>query len=187
VTLTPVESSHIAAIGYLEAERVLLVRYKDGALWAWGGVQPPNWESLQIAASKGRWMATWARVTAMPGIMISKGVMPTERPNDADPVSVAEPGGNAAPSPGPLNEQRAHMQDAERVPGPLNVMDEDADACCRKAFGHISNNSVPYQGDVFVCPDCGQRFRAHTVGPSRLWRCVPEFAFIPAFGSWGRR
>ena len=32
--LTPVESSHIAAIGYLETERVLLVRYKDGSLYA---------------------------------------------------------------------------------------------------------------------------------------------------------
>jgi len=38
MNLTPVESSHIAAIGYLEAERVLLVRYKDGSLYAIAGV-----------------------------------------------------------------------------------------------------------------------------------------------------
>jgi hypothetical protein len=159
LALTPVESSHIAAIGYLQAERVLLVRYKDGALWAWGGVQPPNWESLQMAVSKGQWMATWARVTAMPGIMISKGVMPTERPNDVDPVSVAEPGGNASPS-----------------PGPLNVIDEEASPCCRMSLDK-SLAKFP-NATIMSCGQCGQEFALEILWPNRYWRCKPAVAIV---------
>jgi hypothetical protein len=151
--LTPVESSHIAAVGYLEAERVLLVRYKDGALYAGAGWSAEEYALLMAAPSKGQFLR---ERLASPTVMIVKG-------------------GNAEDS---QSTRAAPPLAAERVPAPLNVMDEDADKCCRRAFGHISNNSVPYQGDVFVCPDCGQKFVAEMVGPNRYWRCKPEVAIV---------
>ena len=68
--LTPVESSHIAAIGYLEDERVLLVRYKDGALYARTGVPVESWYDFEGSVSKGGWLNHHREYSA---ILISKG------------------------------------------------------------------------------------------------------------------
>lgn len=54
--LTPVESSHVAAFGYLEADQVLIVRYKDGALYAVPRFTPSMWAALEVAQSKGAWL-----------------------------------------------------------------------------------------------------------------------------------
>jgi hypothetical protein len=195
--LTPVESSHIAAIGYLEDERVLLVRYKDGSFYGYPGCYPEQFAAFLAAKSKGSWLGKWPCIGWNKAILISKGVMPTEtEPLDAG-IQVAGPGDNAAPSPGPLNEQRSHMQDAERVPqdqlaiihgdnvlptrlaeslgiAPLNVIDEDASACCRKAFAQIT---VDYSNaGAVTCGECMTQFRPHIMGTVRHWRIVPLFA-----------
>ena len=54
--LTPVESSHIAAIGYLEDECVIFLRYRDGTLYAMPGMPPRVWDALCAAESKGRYV-----------------------------------------------------------------------------------------------------------------------------------
>lgn len=54
--LTPVESSHIAAIGYLDDECVIFLRYRDGTLYAMPGMPPRVWDALCAAESKGRYV-----------------------------------------------------------------------------------------------------------------------------------
>jgi hypothetical protein len=58
--LTAVESSHIEAIGYLKADRVLLVRFKTGALYARPCVDPHEYVELERAPSKGVWLKRYA-------------------------------------------------------------------------------------------------------------------------------
>jgi hypothetical protein len=67
--LTPVESSHIAAIGYLESDGVVLVRYRDGSLHARPGWNSVAYENLMRASSKGKALAACAG----PSILISEG------------------------------------------------------------------------------------------------------------------
>lgn len=143
--LTSVESSHVAAIGYLESDQVLLVRYKDGSLYALPGWNSVAYDQLLHASSKGKALAACAG----PRIKIPRFAADAE-------------------------EQRAHQQDAERVPRQvdtmLQVIDVDASPCCRKAFRKWPT------GDEADCPDCGTHFRAETKGATRYWRIVPLFA-----------
>lgn len=82
--LTPVKSSHIAAIGYLEAERILLVK-------------PANHD--RAAQHPGKLLRDVVR--PQDWILIQKGVMPTEPARDAIPV--VWPAGNDVTPAGPLN------------------------------------------------------------------------------------
>lgn len=104
--LTPVESSHIASIGYLEADQVLLVRYRDGGLYARPGWSPEQFRDLCAASSKGAFL----RSTAGPSILITKGGR-AEDSSQSNERAVA-----ATPS------------------GPLNVLDEMANPCCWSTF-----------------------------------------------------
>ena len=144
--LTPVESSHIAAIGYLEADRVLLVRYKDGALYAWRDFTADMWAALQGAPSKGAWLAG-----QRDGILISKG-------------------GNAG------NPSTPERHGAEQT-APLNVIDEDADRCCRAAmsynFGQHQNSDVPWE-----CSVCGTQFYPEMVCCTRYWRIKSNVVIV---------
>jgi hypothetical protein len=102
--LTPVESSHIAAIGYLEDERVLLVRYKDGTLYAFLHIAPETHGYLMATA-----MSKGAFLQSLPakGILITKGsAIETVQSTRAAPIAE----------------------------GPLNVLDQDASKCCQKMF-----------------------------------------------------
>ncbi len=58
--LTKVQSSNVDAVGYLEQDQVLLVRFKDGTLYARTGVQPATYIQLLEAQSKGGFLAQWA-------------------------------------------------------------------------------------------------------------------------------
>jgi|HubBroStandDraft_6_1064221.scaffolds.fasta_scaffold1151499_3 hypothetical protein len=69
--LTPVKSSNIAAIGYLETCQVVLVLYKDGALYARPGWNSVAYEQLVRAESKGKAL----HACANPAILITKGKM----------------------------------------------------------------------------------------------------------------
>ena len=156
MNLTPVESSHIAAIGYLEAERVLLVRYKDGSLYARTEVPKQIFEGLMSAPSKGGFLHAMPKLGA---VLITKGVMPTEAGTPAIRGTVAEPGGNAAPS-----------------PGPLNVINEDADKCCRRS---LTASLAKYPAALILsCGNCGQEFKPEMVGPNRFWRIIPSVAIV---------
>lgn len=166
--LTPVESTHIAAIGYLEAERVLLVRYKDGSVYAWDDIGATAWNILASpVTSKGLWMSALSKVRN--GTLIAKGVMPTDtdsspvRPGSSVPersndgTAVTEPGDNAAPS-----------------PGLLNVIDEDACKCCRRSlaatFARWPNVTIT------SCGDCGTEFVLDMAADSvRYWRIKAAF------------
>ena len=157
--LTPVESSHIAAIGYLEADRVLLVRYKDGGLYSFVGVTPAAHEALMQSPSHGAFLHQWRDI----GTLITKGVMPTE-PTGSRGVPVAEPGGNEAPS-----------------PGPLNVIDENAGKCCRKIFDGAAlrgGENWSSAAGIVTCGTCGAEFRREMVGPVAHWRIVEHFAVV---------
>jgi hypothetical protein len=148
--LTPVDSSHIAAIGYLEEERVLLVRYKDGSLYAHPSVTAAEWCILSVSETKGH---TLPRLGLCTAILITKGG------NAEDSQSKPE---RAAPL-------------AVETPGPLNVIDEDADKCCRRQLTSFFGGA-PSNAEHFECSACGTNFKPVMVGPSRHWRIVPLFA-----------
>jgi len=109
--LTAVESSHIAAVGYLETDRVLLVRYRDGALYAHTPFSLEEFLALQSAPSKGRWLYARDRRGVIP-VKITKGES-----------------GHTHTSPG---------HGAASTTAPLNVIDEDADPCCRKGLERLT-------------------------------------------------
>ena len=147
--LHPVESSHIAAIGYLEEERVLLVRFKDGSLYGRPKVEPHEWDELSKAHSKGVWLKRYADM-----IRISDFVGHGSRREKEAANLVPEPGR------GP--------ESSGEATGPLNVLDPDADKCCVKSFAGAVL-TLP----SFSCPSCGTEFRAEMVGPVRSWRIKP--------------
>ena len=144
--LTPVESSHIAAIGYLEDERVLLVRYRDGALYAMLGWTPVAYEQLYSAPSKGQMLKRFAG----PRVLISKEVVPT------DTVTRLATAGASDTAPAT----------------PLNSLDEDAGKCCAK---HLRSRVHPEAEERMDCPTCGLSFRREQVGPVFHWRITPVF------------
>ena len=156
--LIAVESSHVAAIGYLDTDRVLLVRYRDGSLYAQPNVAPEEFAALQSAPSKGQWLYMRDCKGVNP-VCITKGVMPSDR--DSSPVrskAVDRPDGReASPS------------------GPLNVIDEDADKCCRKAFALVG-----HAGSIgrLSCPQCGTDFHRETIGELQYWRIVPQVVIV---------
>lgn len=146
MVLTAVESSHVAAIGYLETERVLLVRYKDGSLYAWQDIGPTEWRILTTPGqSVGTWLAGLRRKHN--GVLITKGG-----------------GSESDQRTGPASSGAA---------GPLNVIDENADKCCRKMFAKLYTDEGPRP---CTCPDCGTMFNPQMVGPVRHWRIVEYFA-----------
>lgn len=147
--LTPVESPHIAAIGYLEAERVLLVRYHDGSLYAFEHFPPFMWEQLVKAPSKGKFLSACRDLQK--GILITKG-------GNADNQQI-EP----ARATGPVEQT-----------GPLNVIDPEADKCCRAS---LTASLAKYPAaQIMACGKCGQEFVPGLVEGVRLWRCKPAFA-----------
>lgn len=155
--LTPVESSHIAAIGYLEDERVLLVRYKDGSLYAQIGWDSEAYGQLVASTqSVGRFLEACKN----PAVLIWKGVMRTDGKPECDPETA--PAGNEAPP-----------------AGALNVIDEDASKCCRKAFALVG---VGGSLSDLACPECNTSFRRHMVGSVAHWRIVPLFALRRSSG-----
>ena len=152
--LTPVDSSHIAAIGYLEDVRVLLVRYKDGGVYAFDHIEPLNYAALEKGGEYSRQdLRTLLARCLGSGIKISKGG------NAEDSQSKPE---RAAPL-------------AVETPGPLNVIDEDADKCCRRQLTSFFGGA-PSNAEHFECSACGTNFKPVMVGPSRHWRIVPLFA-----------
>ena len=115
--LTAVESSHVAAVGYLAAQSVLLVLYRDGALYAKPGWSAGHYAGLLAAPSKGKFL----RQTIGPSILIS-------RKEDAKTQE---------------SESRAKAGAEEQTaPGPLIVLDEDAGKCCQRASaGWLGNKA----------------------------------------------
>ena len=160
--LIAVESSHVAAIGYLETDRVLLVRYRDGSLYAQLNVSPEEFAALQSAPSKGQWLYTRDRKGVNP-VCISKGVMPSDREDNPGPnKSVDRPGGNAAPP-----------------SGPLNVIDEEADKCCRRNAPKSQLWKRTDDRAAWECPECGTRFEIAAVSEGmRYWRIVPQVVIV---------
>lgn len=163
--LTPVESSHIAAIGYLEADRVLLVRYKDGSLYARLGWSSAAYESLMRASSKGKVLA----VCTGPSVPITKGGNHAGVPSNAggDPNAESEIsrlGHSTLTNSGVASGECA---------APLNVIDEDADKCCRKrllaALASWSGDEQKYLYS-WACPNCGTLFGPELIAGTRYWR-----------------
>lgn len=69
-----------------------------------------------------------------------------------------------------------HGNDAQ-PPGALNVIDEDADKCCRRAFSLVDAAKFPERLQ-FMCGSCGTGFRSEMVGPNRYWRITEHFAVV---------
>ena len=156
--LTPVKSSNIAGAEYLVGDQVMIIRYHDGALYARLDVTPSQYVGFMAAASKGQF------VNAMPNraLRISKkGVMPNE-PN----VRATDTNGDSTP----VGADSGKEAPPESV---LNVLDEEADQCCRRFFGKAKEFH-----QVMVCPDCGTEFRPEMVGPVRHWRVKAWVAVV---------
>jgi hypothetical protein len=151
--LTAVESSHIEAIGYLKADRVLLVRFKTGALYARPCVDPHEYLELERAPSKGVWLKRYA---------------------DLIRISRKEDAQNNTQS----TERVVQIPEAR---GPLNVIQEDAEKCCRQKLAMALNSQLPNEQahlGRWECPVCGTEFCPHMSGPVRHWQSVPAFAIV---------
>jgi hypothetical protein len=61
--LSPVESSSIAAVGYDAAERILWVRFVNGATYRYRDVPPAKYKDFMRAESKGRYFNSEIRTT----------------------------------------------------------------------------------------------------------------------------
>ena len=145
--LVPVESSNVEAVGYLAHDRVLLVRYHDGSLYARMDVSPAQHIGLESAPSKGRFIAAMTNRTVFLGKEVSQQ---TITPNGG-----GEPG---------------RIQ-----PPPINSIDEEASACCRRQMRRVFTG-VPekyFTSSAIVCEQCGTRFEPEMVGPLRFWRIKP--------------
>ena len=185
--LTPVESSHIAAIGYLESDRVLLVRYKDGALYAWRDFGEAMWTALQSAPSKGAWLGQQRN-----GVCISKGG------NAGNPSQPERHGAEqTAPLtyadwckqfPGVDEKELQYCWERKLLPNlpktPLNVIDEDADPCCRKDLTYALGTDVvkSYLADgaskPIQCRECGTQFYPEMIGANRYWRIKSNVVIV---------
>src|ERR1035438_10890229 len=105
--LTPCKSSHIAGAEYLSGDRVMLIRYHDGALYARLDVAPGQYIGFMAAASKGKFV----------NAMSNRAILISKRKEGADIEEVTERGaveGQAA--------------------APLNVVDEEASPGCKRAL-----------------------------------------------------
>ena len=145
-----VESSNVAAVLYLADERVLLVKYRDGSLYARTMWTPTDYERLMAAQSKGQFLARCID----PTILISKGG-----------ANIAQE--QAGQSSGPVNT-------SGEATGPLNVIDENASKCCKAAFAAAPETHRV--GNCAYCPTCGTEFRPTMEGPVRYWRIHEYFA-----------
>ena len=54
-----------------------------------------------------------------------------------------------------------------------DVIDEDADKCCRTFFAALGPSGLCV-AEALTCRDCGTQFTPSTVGPNRHWRIVPR-------------
>lgn len=154
--LIAVESSHVAAIGYLETDRVLLVRYRDGSLYARPNVAPEEFAALQSAPSKGRWLHTRDRKGVSP-VCVRKGGQTEDRSQS--------------------NERVASL--AAETAGPLNVIDEDADKCCRRNAPKSQLWKRTDERSAWECPECGTRFEISALSEGmRYWRIVPQVHIV---------
>jgi hypothetical protein len=153
MTLTPVESSHIAAVGLVEPDGVLLVRYRDGSLYARPGWTAGSFADLLAAPSVGK------RLAATIGGSIR--ILGKE-----DTVS----------SQSRANAQNPLQQRGETAP--LNLIDEDADECCRQAFAAMGCAGAPLESPIW-CAQCGTVFVAETFPDrTRYWRIRPQVAIV---------
>lgn len=150
MTMIDVQSSNVAAIGYDPDVCVLAVRYRDGHLYVRANVQPDAWAALQAAPSKGKYLAT------LRGVAIRVQKEGTEKASETSPEQRAAP---------------------HAVGGPLNVIDEDADRCCRRGLEETLRNYPDYFGS-WICSNCGTSFAQSTVGGVRYWRIVAQFAIV---------
>ena len=154
--LIAVESSHVAAIGYLETDRVLLVRYRDGSLYAQPNVAPEEFAALQSAPSKGQWLYTRARKGVNP-VCISKGGQAEDRSRSKERVASL----------------------AAETTGPLNVIDEEADKCCRRNAPKSQLWKRTDERAAWECPECGTRFEIAALSEGmRYWRIVPQVVIV---------
>jgi KTSC domain-containing protein len=58
VTMTPVESSNIAAVGYDAETQTLTVEFRNGSKHAYTSVPPETHHALMLADSKGKYFHT---------------------------------------------------------------------------------------------------------------------------------
>ena len=59
---------------------------------------------------------------------------------------------------------------------PKSLDTHDADSCCGKLLERILNGG--YTGKSWICPKCGEEWRAEQVGPVRHWRMYPAFLLM---------
>ena len=154
MTLTPVTSSHVAAVGLIEPDGVLLVRYRDGSLYARPGWTAGHFAALLAAPSKGAFL----RATTGGSVRIL-GKEDTVSGNARAPIAV-KPCKNT----GVDTAAQAETPSAP-VPKPLNLIDEDAAPCCRKAFYRAGELTSP-----FTCAECGTQFYVELIAGERYWR-----------------
>ena len=64
-----------------------------------------------------------------------------------------------------------------KEPDTLNVIDENADKCCRKALTRLLQDpTYAAQSNRFECGVCGTEMFPTMEGPLRVWRIQEHFA-----------
>jgi hypothetical protein len=124
-----VESSNVAEVAYDPDIRAMGVRYRDGSTYIRPNVSPDTWAALQASSSPGKFLARLAGT-----VMLVERGCPEER-------VTAQPEQRGAP----------HAVDA-----PLIVIDEEADACCRKAVAAFLRQWP--KATTCCCDKCGTDF-----------------------------
>ena len=152
--LTLVKSSHVAAVGYLDEDGVLLVRYHDGSLHARPGVSREQFESLLTAKSKGKFLHAMRGTSILISRKEAIAGNPVTQSHEQRAVNLMWYGPSAASA-------------------WMDVLDEDADQCCRRRFAVF-----PREEQVFTCFDCGTEFRATRRGALRHWQIWPATAIV---------
>lgn len=169
--MTPIESSTVKTIGYDPDVLVLAVRYRDGSMYVFCDVSADQYAALMCAPSKGSWLH---QNLGASGKRVEKEVT--------------------------RKEEGPERRGAGSVPAPLNVIDQEADACCVRSLTRIFalpitmasfQRSDPV-GAITACGDCGQEFRCERPKsgyygfiPTQLpksgywfWRCIPSFCVV---------
>lgn len=143
--MTNVQSSNVDSVGYLEAERVLLIRYKDGSLYARVDVQPETMQAFESATSKGRFLA--------------------QLTNPAVKIAVVNPAQGATP--------KAETQSAEQgANAPLQTYQDDQ--CCARGLVSFLLTPQSGSAQLWTCRKCGQEWSAHRHGDVRHWEPIIE-------------
>jgi hypothetical protein len=151
VELLPVQSSNVAAAGYLEVDQIMMVRYNDGALYAFPGVTAEAWASFEQAPSKGVWLKAWTDGGGQAPSLLQKQVV---RPGTGGAGAAIDPAAGAS------------VSTAASVSLLQTYQDDD---CCGRLLVRFLQTTAALQAVSWKCPKCEMEWTHRMHGSVRHW------------------